>query len=795
MRRPLLGLAAIAALGCALGEAIGTASAGGLLALAVASGLLALRARAAWASAALAFGVLGVAAAAAATERAAFDRNGLIAVLAAAPAGPVEVEGVALADGSLVEGRGQLVLTVDRVGTEGLERPGRLRIAVGGEATLPPVLEGDRVRVWTTLRAPRGYATPGARDTEAEARRDGLAAFGYCKSARLVEVADATGSPLALARAIGRNRIARFVAPGPEQGLVRAMLLGDRAGLDRETLESFRASGTYHVLALSGAQVALVAALLLATLRRLGVGPGPAGPLVALGVFAYAGLVGAEAPVVRAAIMAGVVLVGRSLELDADVVNLLGLAALVLLMRKPSEVADPGFQLSFVATLGLVVLTEPLRSFLPAWPFKLDLALAGSLAAQLALAPLLAVHFHRLAPAALLLNLVAVPLATAVLLAGAALVVAAVAWPALGPPLGAVAWTAARALLASGQAPELVPALDVRVPDPVLPVLLVHGLGVALLVFGRRGAGLLASSLALGGLAWGGPGAPGDGRLEVNFLDVGQGDAIVLRSPSGRYMLVDAGGSFDERFDVGETVVAPFLWRRRVREIDALVLTHAHPDHVAGAPRLARSFGVAAVWEGPAPSQDRVYAELDAALRAAGAARLTLRRGARFAWDGVCLEVRGPAPPARPPLRTRNDDSLVIELTFGAVAMLLTGDVEAAGEASLAGGPVSLLKVAHHGSRTSTTAGLLDAADPELAVISVGNRNPFGHPAAEVMERLRDRGVRIFRTDHDGTVQVDTDGRDLRVRSSRSQRDENIRVVRKLRASDDVLPSGTCRRF
>lgn len=778
MRRPLVGLAGFAALGCLLGDRLEATAAAVLVALAAASGLLALRARPAWAGAALAFGVLAVAAAAAAAERASFDRNGLTALLAAPPEGPVEVEGIALADASSLDGRGQITLRVDRLNGRPLEPPAGLRIAVGGAANLPPALEGDRVLAWTTLRAPRGYATPGARDAEADARRDGLAGFGYCKSARLVELRSRARWPLAVARAAAREQIGRFVPPGPEQGLVRAMLLGDRAGLDRETLEGFRASGTYHVLALSGAQVALVATLLLALLRRVGMGPGPAGPMVAVAVFAYAGLVGSEAPVVRAAIMAGVLLLGRSLELDADVVNLLGLAALVLLLRKPSEVSDPGFQLSFVATLGLVVLTEPVRSLLPPLPLKLDLAFAGSLAAQLALCPLLVIHFHRLAPAALLLNLVAVPLATAVLLAGGLLVLAALLWPALGPPLGAVAWSAARALLLSGQAPQALPALDVRVPDPALPVLAIHALAVALLACGRRRSGLTLSVLAVAGLVWGGPGAAPDGRLEVHILDVGQGDAIVLRSPSGRYALVDAGGSFDDRIDIGESVVAPFLWRRRVRQIDALILSHAHPDHVGGAARLVRSFGIGAVWEGPAPRQDRAYAELDAVLRAAGVSRLTLRRGARFDWDGVQLEVRGPAPPARPPLRTRNDDSLVIEVRLGRVAMLLPGDVEAAGEAALATGRVSLLKVAHHGSRSSSTPGLLGAADPWVAVISVGNRNPFGHPAPEVVQRLRERGVRTFRTDQDGSVRVDTDGRELRVRSSRSQRDENILVVR-----------------
>jgi competence protein ComEC len=794
MQRPLLVLAAAAALGCCLGGGLGAREAAVLLLLASCAAGLALATRPAWAASALCFGFLAVAAAAAAVERAAFETNSL-GPAASLTDGSVEVAGVALRDAMVSEERVQLLLRVERMGGHALAVPAAARITVGGEARSPDVLEGDLVRAWTSLRPPRTHATPGAADGVAAARRDGVAAFGYCKSARLVSVDEASRTGLARARAHARRQVAAFVPGAREQGLVRAMLIGDRAGLDAETLERFRAAGTYHVLALSGAQVAIVAGLLLALLRGAGVGPGLAGPAAALSLAAYAAFVGGDAPVVRAAIMGGVVLLGRSLELDGDATNLLGLAGLVLLLRKPSEVADPGFQLSFVATLGLLLLTEPIRGALPALPGKLDLAVAGSLAAQLALAPLLVVHFHRLAPAAIVLNLVAVPLSTLVLLLGALLAAVTPVLPALGPALGTLAGWAAQGLLASGAALDLAPGLDVRAPDPWPPFVVTHALAVALLVAGRRGPGLLLSGVAVVGLGWGGPAPRGNGRLEIAVLDVGQGDAIAVRSPGGRYLLVDAGGSFDGRFDVGESVVSPFLWRRGVRRLDLLVLTHAHPDHAGGAPRIARNFRPGLVWEGPAPAGERAYAELAARLDAAGAARLAVRRGACVDWDGVRLDVLGPAAPARPPSRTRNDDSLVVRLSFGAFRMLLTGDVEAEGERVLRPGPVAALKVAHHGSRTSTTAELLARTRPQLAVISAGARNPFGHPAPEVVGRLGRHAVRVFRTDVDGAVLIETDGNAVHARSEGSRRDENFLAVMQLRASDDVLPSGTCRTF
>ena len=787
-------MAAAWAAGCGLGAGLGVSAAPALLGLAAACAGLAQASNPVLAAVALGAGTIAAGAAAVSVEQSDHERASLAEWLTSARDAPVLVEGRLGQDAALLDGRAQLVLDVTSVSVAGEARSldGRVWVTVGGDAPVPVALEGDHVRVWTTLRAPRGFATPGARDTESEARREGLVAFGYCKSGRLMEVDASARRPLADVREAARRTLGRFVGRGPEEGVVRAMLLGDRAGLDRETLERFRASGTYHVLALSGAQVALVASLLGLALRRVGLVPVASGPAIALALFAYACLVGADPPVMRAAVMASVLVLGRGLELDGEAANLLGLAAILLLLWRPSDVADPGFQLSFVATLGLILLAPPLGSLLPRLPWRLELAFAASAGAQLALAPLLVTHFHRLAPAALVLNLAAVPLATAVLLLGAALAVLAPIIPGSGHLLGVLAFAAARALLWTSQLAGAWRALDSRSPDPWFLALLVHAVGIVLLVRHRTRAGALLSIAGIALLAWGGPTAAGDGQLEVSVLDVGQGDAIVLRSPSGLYAVVDAGGSFDGRFDIGEAVVAPFLWRRGVRAIDLLVLTHAHPDHVGGAARLVRSFRVGEVWEGPAPRRDRGYAELDRALHDAGVARRTVVRGADLDWDGVRIEVVGPAPPVRAPPVTRNDDSVVLRVGFGEARFLLTGDVEAAGEAALNPGGVSVLKVAHHGSRTSSSAGLLEAARPALAVISAGVRNTFGHPSPEALDRLHAAGARVFRTDQDGTVTIVTDGPSLRVTSARSRRDESLCLLRNLHALVDVLPSRTC---
>jgi competence protein ComEC len=421
-----------------------------------------------------------------------------------------------------------------------------------------------------------------------------------------------------------------------------------------------------------------------------------------------------------------------------------------------------GFQLTFGATWAVVALTPPLVARCPRLPLHAELGLASSLAAQAGLLPLLAVHFHRLAPAALLLNLAAVPLSSAVLGLGLLVLPASLAGAAVAERAGDLAWIAAHALRRSADLMAAAPWLDVRVPMPAAWALALYAGGVLGLLAGRRrGLSALLVGAGLAGVL-AGPGArPADGRLHFTVLDVGQGDALVLTSPSGRTLVVDAGPVLGRRFDLGEAVVAPYLWSRGVTRVDALALSHAHPDHVGGAPFVAGALHAREVWEGPAPRGDPGYAALDAALRELrGATRRTLVAGQRLGWDGAQIDVLGPPPPARPPWRVRNDDSLVLGVRFGGVTLLLAGDVEAQGERALAG-PADVLKVAHHGSRTSSAEDFLARVAPRVAVVSAGRANRFGHPHPEVVARYERRGVPLFRTDRDGAVTLSTDGRRL----------------------------------
>jgi len=777
VRRPLLAGAALFGAGCLATD--GAGERGEVLALVLLAALLIALvpfARGRALAPALVAATVALGAAAVRVESAGLERNPLRRLASAASesdgddVAPVRLLGVLRGDASPSFGRLAMVLEAESVETGGGRRraSGRVHLSVAGETPRPALVDGDRVAVWARLTPP-----------VSEAPRDGTVAFGYCKSMRLVEpLGRARLGPLRWAagrvRRYAREAISRSIMPGPERGLVLAMVLGDRSEIDQATAEAFRASGTYHVLALSGAQVALVAGLIVGALRLLRVAPWPQALVTGSAVCFYALLVGGDLPVVRAALMASALLVGRALELDGDAANLLGFAGLLLMLHQPGCVRDVGFQLSFGATLGILMLAGPLARGVPRLPLRVDVAVAASIAAQAALGPILAAAFHRLAPAAVVLNLAAVPLSSAALLSGLAVVLA---WPlgeACARAVGLVAWLAGRALRASGDLGPLASWLDVRVPAPSLGLLALHACGLVLLARGRRGSGLALLAATTAGMALGPFRPAADGRLHLTVIDVGEGDSLLLRSGSGRALLVDTGGGRDARFDPGERRVAPELWRDGLRRLDALLITHAHPDHAGGAAYVCRAFRIGEVWEGPAAPADPVWRRTLGALPP-GLSRRTLAAGMRLSWQDVRIGVVSPPPPRRAPLQVHNEDSLVLDVGFGEVHLLLTGDLAGPAEEQLHAEPAFVLKVPHHGAGGSSSEAFVAAVRPRLALVSAGVHNPFGHPRPEVVTRYTRAGALVLRTDRDGTIEVATDGQRVWVRTSAEAVERRIR--------------------
>jgi competence protein ComEC len=399
--------------------------------------------------------------------------------------------------------------------------------------------------------------------------------------------------------------------------------------------------------------------------------------------------------------------------------------------------------------------------------------LAASVAVQIALLPIGAIVFSRVALAAPLLNVFAVPAMSVVQLAG---LLAVVSWRVLPWVADAAATVTGWACAVLVDSPTWIAGaewLAWRVPPPDLAWVIGFYATAVLAVFTKRPRwtlGLVSVALLFVALLPVWPAAvserPPRGWLRVTWIDVGQGDATLVEFPRGRSLLID-GGNRSANFDAGERVVAPALWALGLRRLDWVAMSHADADHAGGLAAVSRAFTPGEVWEGlPVPAEPERVALRSAAAHA-GATWRELRRGDRLQIDDVLVEVLHPDIPDWERRRVRNTDSLVVRVRFGAVDVLLTGDIDRQVEDRLASelgafedrGGIRLLKVAHHGSRTSTSPALLGAFRPWAAVISVGRSNPFGHPAREVLDRLATSGVEILRTDRDGAVTLETDGR------------------------------------
>lgn len=289
--------------------------------------------------------------------------------------------------------------------------------------------------------------------------------------------------------------------------------------------------------------------------------------------------------------------------------------------------------------------------------------------------------------------------------------------------------------------------------------------------------GVVVSAVSLGVILWSpnwSGARPATGRLRVSMLDVGQGQAIAVQFPTGQSLLLDAGGSASS-FDIGARVVEPALWALGIRQLDWLAVTHGDVDHAGGAPSVVRDFRPREVWEGVPVPRDARMQTLRADVHAQGGVWRRLAAGHTFEVGSALVEILNPPLPDWERRDNRNDDSIVVRVQFGEVSLLLTGDIERAVEDTLAVDPASrlrLISAPHHGSRTSSTPGLLHRWLPHAVFVSAGRANTFGHPAPDVLARYQRLGVEVFRTDLDGAVMIDTDGQivDVTTTTGRSWR-------------------------
>ena len=557
----------------------------------------------------------------------------------------------------------------------------------------------------------------------------------------------------------------------PEGAMLEALLIGEVGRMDEPTSLSLQKTGLYHLIAISGAQIAIISMLLFSLLRLLGMAQRPS-YLVLMSLLAlYAVLVEGSPSVLRATIMALTFLLGKLIWRDVNLLNTISLSAIILLLANPLSLFDLGFELTYAATLSIILFYERVLKHLPRLPLRLSEMTAMSVTAQLGVMPFMAASFNRVTFSALLLNYAAVPLFGTIMAAGYLFFPLSFIFPPGARLLARGLMLSIQVFIRITHVLDGVPFASYRIPTPHLVTVCGYFLFLGLLLCPpkikrqRLIVSTLFASFFIVLISY--PFPSTSKNLKLTFIDVGQGDSILIQFPGHKKMLIDGGGLPGTTFDIGERVVSPVLWHKGIKRVDFLVLTHAHQDHVNGLAAVARNFAIGEFWETGEPVEDPAYAGLKASLpRSAVQKKLSRRFTARV--GGVSISALHPGPNQPLSNSVDNDRSLVLRLSYGRTSFLLAADVglEAEEEVLLNCPEIrsQVLKAAHHGSNTSTSELFLSRVAPEFVVISVGRGNRFGFPQPAVLERLKKCGAKVFRTDLDGAIEIGSDGLGLSFR-------------------------------
>lgn len=681
---------------------------------------------------------------------------------------------------------------------------------------------GDRILFTARLRQPRAAGNPGEFSYRNYLHSMNIAATGFLSEGRRVElISRGSGGGWLPRVALGlRSRAAATferLLSREKAGLLESLIFGAKGRVAPDLREAFRKAGASHLLAVSGLHVGVVVGFLLLLARGLRL-PGKSGAVMGMaGVLVYVLSTGAPPSALRAGLMTSAGLLAVLFGRRKDSHRFLGVSAQLLLLANPHLVFDTGFRLSFGATSGILWLAEPIRRLGRCLgPSRaVDLlarSVSVSVSAQLGVLPILMRDFGEVSPVSTLSNLFLVPLAGVLVPLGLLLGVVGpfVTWfgRILVPPVellgGLFAGGArqfARLPFASLEAPypSDLSVLAYYLCLPCIAVLSAPRGGSELPGLPweaspreasqkRRGALVAVTAMAMLASVWW-PIIQGlHPKLVVSFIDVGQGDSILVQAPGGGTMLVDAGGrpvsgvagriapgQALEGFDVGEDIVVPFLRRAGVRRVDVAVATHPHEDHIQGLLAVLRWASVGTVLDGGQPEKSPSSRQFEEIIAQKRIPKLVAREGMTVRL-GQDVEVEVLHPPGRLLAGTGSDvnnNSVVMRLVYRKTAVLLTGDLDYAGQAFLTrtSGELSgtVLKVPHHGSRNAMNKSFINRVHPRVAVIQVGP-NSFEQPSQEVLDALWVYGSEVFRNDTDGAVIFHTDGRKFDVRGTRSRR-------------------------
>lgn len=695
----------------------------------------------------------------------------------------INIKGVVSSQASIKESRVSYVIKVKSItdSQNGVNRDKNV-LKKSGNVLLTTLLGekgtvyeyGREIEFSGKLTVPMGKRNPGGFNYRNYLAQSGISASMFVRDENISIGKEVGGNYLIrLGKFLNKRIVEVFEKSLPQQqaGLLSGMLIGNRDGLTKEVLQVFSDSGLSHIMSVSGANVAFIIFPFIFILRKVGLKRYLANIIAICVLIIFVFITGFEPSVQRAAVMAVVILIGQLLRRDADVMTSISFAALLLLVVNPYNLFNIGFQLSFAATISLILFYKRIKELIKnkCLPRPIIDALAVTIAAQIGVLPITVYYFNNLSLVSILSNLLVAPVVEIITILGSIMAVIGQISTIASSFIGYINCTLLSFVLFTSKFTSSIPFAVVRIITPSIFIVIVYYAAVGFFLWYKpvKNVKIKPKYYLIGCLV-----AfiiitiplflPKD--LEVVFIDVGQGDSIFIRTYRGNTVLIDGGGRNykDGDTNIGDSVVIPFLLDNGVTHLDLVVATHGHDDHIQGLLPIIKDFGVSN-FVLPEFGIEKEFKELLESSKLRNINTEFLQRGDSIRLDDETIfSVLSPDNEAFVENASLNNSSLVLKLHYKDVKMLFTGDIEAEIERKLIEDKVDIsadiLKIAHHGSKTSNTEEFFELVNPRATIISVGKNN-FGHPSTEVIKRIDEMNVHSFRTDKHGAVLLKTDGK------------------------------------
>jgi competence protein ComEC len=727
--------------------------------------------------------------------------------------GKLQIEGIVIDNPILYPDKTFLVVQCIQIVEDKSYRPvsGNIRLSVPDDSNFQ---YGDFIRFQTSLKKIQSFHNPGGFDYERYMNLHGIYATGFvANDSNIILLRPNTASGIRLKLETFRLYLKEIIyqnASSPQKEIIEAMTIGNQKAIPAAVRDNFNKTGTSHILSINGLHIGIIAAsafffvflvlksseYLMLRFNIIKLATVAAFLMVLISAF----IAGMEIPVQRSTLMALVFLIALVVGRQKDLYNTLFMAALIILVISPEALFDSSFQLSFMAVLALIYIIPRFRDFsikqldlLPLWGQSIIryiyLSAIVCSAVTIGTLPLIIYYSNRVSSITIIANLISVPLlGTLVLTISMFFILSAFFSPVIAGYLIKLASFFVQISVNIINKLAAVPWSSFNCITPNIVEIAVFYLFIFLLIqfidergkkktqkgFLLRRFQVLKYLLVIVVLFFGADITyltfkdKFSSDLKITIIDVGQGNSTFVRFPGGKNMLIDGGGFSYSSFDTGKSVLAPFLYHERIRNVDTVVLSHPHPDHLLGLIYIMNNFNVRQVWRSNLPIDLEIYPEWEKAIKLNNInVCMTSNKSPERIFNGVRVKVLWPLNYSPQDVNNLsydevNDSSLVLKITFGKVSFLIPGDISADVEKQLIKSKIDLISdvlvVPHHGSTHSSSAEFIKAVACRYAIVSAGKANVFHHPHPSTLQRYNDAGVNIFRTDHDGAVTLMTDG-------------------------------------